>query len=202
MWTRFNFPHYRVKVKQSHYRPGQALKVPAGWGSQIKRQSAREDGKVVSLTHLVLVSVRDWIDTRAGRNQTRDLPVCSALPQPTAPSRVSSHYTVVWALRIVHSVQWLCYGQNRPRIVVQFPGRAGDLFLSQTSGRDLYPLTFLVLSLPVKRPERETCHSPPSNAEVKNEWRYTSAPTYALITSTDTHLFQYIHSNVWLLWMR
>jgi hypothetical protein len=32
------------------------------------------------------------------------------------------------------------------------------------------------LSLGVKRPEREVDHSPPSSAEVKNEWTYTSAP--------------------------
>jgi len=62
------------KVKQSHYRPGQALRVSRVWGSQISRQSAHEGGKVVSPTHrpplpqeifLALLSVRGWVDPRA-----------------------------------------------------------------------------------------------------------------------------------------
>ena len=40
-----------MKVKQSHFKPGQALRVSEGWGSQILWQSAHEGGKVVSLTH-------------------------------------------------------------------------------------------------------------------------------------------------------
>jgi len=56
------------KVNQYHYKPGQALRVPGGCGSQISKQSAHEGAKVVRLTHLpplhqeiflVVIYVRD-----------------------------------------------------------------------------------------------------------------------------------------------
>jgi len=88
-------PPCTPKVKQSQDRPGQTLRVPASWGSQISRQSAHEGGKVVSPTHwpplsqqiyLVFISVTGWVNSRATiRNHTRDLSACSTVPQPTAP---------------------------------------------------------------------------------------------------------------------
>ena len=98
----------KVKVKQSHYKPGQVPRVPGGSGSQISRQSVHESGNVVRLSALCtgrlytqeiflvpisvrlsqpqghsaaekIMSMKNSRDTIG--NRTRDLPACSAVPQ-------------------------------------------------------------------------------------------------------------------------
>ena len=70
----FTFWTKGKEVKQSHYWPGQTLRFPGVWSSQITWQLAHEGGKVVSPTHqpplppgtfLVPISVRDWVNPRA-----------------------------------------------------------------------------------------------------------------------------------------
>ena len=103
---------YPKKLNQYHYKPGQALRIPEGWGSPISRQSSHEGGNIVSLTHrpplhlgnipgihfcwrlnrtqchsaagrfMLMKNSRDTIDTIG--NRTLDLPACNAVPQATA----------------------------------------------------------------------------------------------------------------------
>jgi hypothetical protein len=45
----------------------------------------------------------------------------------------------------------------------------------------------------VNRPEGEFDHSPSSNAEVRNEWRYKSTPLVALMLCTWTLLLYFTY---------
>jgi hypothetical protein len=92
------------KVKQSHYRPGQVLRVPEfkalrfqdNRHMKVVRFSALLTGHLYPQNiFLVLISAGVLVDPRAVLrpensndtigNRTRFLPACSAVPQPTAP---------------------------------------------------------------------------------------------------------------------
>jgi hypothetical protein len=110
----------KKKVKQSNHRFEQALRVPGVWGFQISRQSAHESGRVVNPKHRPPLPPRkdSWYSflldaestprttvrteglcqwkiriTRSGI-WTRDLPICSAVPQLTATQHLSLHNDV------------------------------------------------------------------------------------------------------------
>jgi hypothetical protein len=112
------------KVKLSHYRPGQALGVPEveapefldNLHMKVVRLSALRTGRLYPQEgSLVLISVRDLVDPRATMppeelshrknssdfigNRTRDLPVCSAVPQPTAPPRTPNYFSMATIIR-------------------------------------------------------------------------------------------------------
>jgi hypothetical protein len=66
------------------------------------------------------------------------------------------------------------------------PGRGWEFFLFTTVSRPALgstqpPIQWVLgaLSLGVKLPGRETDHSPPSSAQIKNGWSYTSPPQCA-----------------------
>jgi hypothetical protein len=76
------------------------------------------------------------------------------------------------------------YGLNR-RVRSSSPGR-GNNFVVSTSSRTVLgptepPIQWVMVALSpgVNRPGREAEHSPPSSAEVKKTWIYTSSLPYA-----------------------
>jgi hypothetical protein len=105
--------------------PIQAMDRPLGLHEveafRISGQSVHEGGKVVSLypqeTFLVLISVRGWVAPRAIvlpegliqwkipndpiGNRSRDLPTCSAVPQPAAYPNLSGQLTETATLKLL-----------------------------------------------------------------------------------------------------
>jgi hypothetical protein len=77
--------------------------------------------------------------------------------------------------------------RGRPRGRSSSPGRIKNFLFSKSSRPGLRstqpPIQWVpgALSLTVKRPGREVDHSPPTSAEVKKVWIYTSIPPYVFM---------------------
>jgi hypothetical protein len=82
--------------------------------------------------------------------------------------------------------EYIFYGLDDRGFRVRFPARAGNFSLHYCvqNGSGAHPASYPMGtrgSFPgVKRPEHEVDHSPPSSAEIKNAWSYTSTPPIRL----------------------
>jgi hypothetical protein len=102
-----SFKFVKVKIKQSHNRPGVAQRVPGGLGSQISWHSARVGGEVVSLKHrpplspgmfLVLIFTLCWVDPRAMVGSEGNM----SLTSPVAPLGIDPGTVRLVAQRLNH----------------------------------------------------------------------------------------------------
>jgi hypothetical protein len=107
------------------------------------------------------------------------------------------HATLLTAVCIEHLIIYLEPGQLSGMALGYemddrgFESRQGlRIFLYTTASRPVLgptqpPVQWVTgaLSLGIKRQDREADHSPPSSAEVKNGWSYTSTPQYAFMRS-------------------
>jgi len=79
---------------------------------------------------------------------------------------------------------WTVRGSN-PRTARDF-----SLLRNVQTGSEAHPASYSMRDsfLGVKRPGPEVNYSPPSSAEAKTEWIYTSSPLYAFMTWTGKTL--------------
>jgi hypothetical protein len=97
---------------------------------------------------------------------------------------VVSVYFVIDSVRKLLDTFSLSYGLDDRGSRVRFPAGLGIFLLTTASGTALRltqpPIQWVpgVLFLGVKWPGSEADHSPPSSADVKNAWSYTSTPQH------------------------
>jgi hypothetical protein len=95
-------------------------------------------------------------------------------------SSISSMYDTIkltWQVTISHQLlSNILLSRKVTMLLLKIPLTKVTHFFRHTS----YPMCPEPLSLGIKWPGRDTNNTPPSSAEVKNAWSYTSTPTIRL----------------------
>jgi hypothetical protein len=116
----------------------------------------------------VKLNLPHWFNWHTGRKRFNECHI-----KETLLMKMSKTVSLTWSTQ--PKLYWVLFWWIMTSDLLNYCS-SDNLYISFTLGPTQPPIQWLpgALSLGVKRPGREADHSPPTNAEIKNAWSYTS----------------------------